>query len=390
MAANSSNGGDLPVLSKEEMSLYSRHLILPQVGPQGQRRLKAARVLLVGAGGLGSPLALYLAAAGVGTIGLLDDDLVESSNLQRQIIHGTESLGRHKTASARERMHGLNPHIRVLEFNTRLGSGNALDIFQNFDVIVDGADNFPTRYLINDACALLGKPDVYGSIFRFEGQVSVFDARRGGCLRCLFPEPPAPGTIPSCGEGGVLGVLPGIIGSIQANEAIKLLLDGGRPLVDRLLSFDAWNMRFHEFRLQKNPRCPLCGEYPEIVELIDYEDFCGLVKDEDAHAVRGISARELHKRLTRKDAPQIIDVRLPHELELGMLPGALSIPVAQIFKRAHELDTGRDVVIVCKKGENSANAIYGLLENGYPGPLLNLEGGMNAWAREVDPSMPEY
>jgi adenylyltransferase/sulfurtransferase len=382
----------LPELSREEMGLYSRHLILPEVGLEGQKRLKAAKVLLVGTGGLGSPLGLYLAAAGTGTLGIVDYDVVEESNLQRQIIHGTASLGRPKTESAAERILGINPHIPVRTFNTRLSSANVLELFGDFDIIVDGTDNFPTRYLINDACALLGKPNVYGSVFRFEGQVSVFDARKGCCLRCLFPEPPDPALVPSCGEGGVLGVLPGIVGCIQANEVIKLIVGGGRTLINRLLAFDAWTMRFHEFRLEKNPDCALCGRRPTIRELADYEEFCGLKKasGEEDEPVDILTPLELRGLLDKGADIQIIDVRLPQELSIGVLPGAKSIPLAQLFRRMDELDPARDAVLVCKKGENSETAVYGLREAGYEGRLFNLAGGMNAWAKDVDRSMPVY
>jgi adenylyltransferase/sulfurtransferase len=384
-------GAALPELSRGEMEFYSRHLILPELGLSGQKKLKAAKVLLAGAGGLGAPLGLYLAAAGVGVLGIVDYDVVEESNLQRQIIHSRASLGRLKTESAAERIHSINQYVRVVAFNTRLDSGNALEIFKDFDIIVDGTDNFPTRYLINDACVLLGKPNVYGSIFRFEGQATVFDSSRGGCLRCLYPEPPAPGLVPSCGEGGVLGALPGIVGSIQANEVIKLIVGGGSPLIDRLLTFDAWTMRFHEFKLGKNPDCPLCGQAPSIHALIDYEDFCGLRKPGGKEPeAESISPAELHGRLGRGEAVQIIDIRLPHELEMGVLPGAVCIPLNQIFKRMDEFDHAREAILVCKKGENSENAIWGLRENGYRGRLLNLAGGMNAWARDIDPSMPQY
>lgn len=383
----------LPDLTKAETAFYSRHIILPELGLEGQKKLKKSRVLLVGAGGLGAPLGLYLAAAGVGTIGIVDFDVVEESNLQRQIIHSINDLGRTKTASARDRMLSVNPHIDVRPFDMKLSSANALSIFKDFDVIVDGSDNFPTRYLINDACALLGKPNVYGSIFRFEGLATVFDTRKGSCLRCTFPKPPAPGLAPSCGEGGVLGVLPGIIGSIQASETIKYIVGGGAPLVDRLLTVNAWSMRFHEIRLQKNPDCPLCGMNPTIKELMDYEDFCGIRKrpaETDGEAVETITPIELKKLLEDGGNIQIIDIRLPEEAAVSSLPNARSIPLAQLFFRMEELDPSRDAILVCKKGENSKDAIYALREEGYQGRLLNLQGGINAWAQEIDPNMAQY
>src|SRR5207248_7312842 len=316
----------LPKLSHEEILRYSRHLILPEVGGEGEQKLKAARVLLVGAGGLGSPAALYLAAAGVGTLGLVDFDVVDKTNLQRQILHGTSTVGVSKLESATARIHDLNPNVRVETFETRLTSENALDIIREFDIVADGTDNFPTRYLVNDACVLLDKPNVYGSIFRFEGQASVFWAERGACYRCLYSEPPPPGLVPSCAEGGVLGVLPGIVGAIQANEAIKLILDGGEPLINRLLLFDAWKLRFRELKLRKDPACPVCGETPTIRELIDYEEFCGLRpaatqgatadKTEETRQMEEITATELKQRLDRGDDIQIIDVREPNEYEI--------------------------------------------------------------------------
>lgn len=384
--------GFLPDLTGEETALYSRHIILPQVGVEGQKKLKNSRVLLVGAGGLGSSVGLYLAAAGVGTIGLADFDRVEQSNLQRQVIHSAADIGRLKTASARDRMLGINPYIHVRTFSMRLSSANALELFKEFDIIVDGSDNFPVRYLINDACAILGKPDVFGSIYRFEGQVTVFDAIRGGCLRCLFPKPPEPGQTPSCGEGGVLGVLAGIVGSIQATEVLKLIVGGAGTLIDRFLAFDAWRMRFHEFQVRKNPACPLCGDEPVIKELIDYEAFCGLghAEDSDSDPAASISVVELKALLDSGADIQIIDIRLPHELAVSRLPRARSIPLAQLSRRRHELDPARDVVLVCKKGEKSKIALQILREEGYTGRLLNLRGGLNAWAEVVDPAMLRY
>jgi len=384
--AEASPGG----LSRGEAERYSRHLILPEIGREGQEKLKAAKVLLVGLGGLGSPLAMYLAAAGVGVLGLVDDDLVEESNLQRQVIHAVSALGRPKTESARARILDLNPYVAVRAFQARLTSAEALDLLSGFDVIVDASDNFPTRYLLNDACVLLGKPMIYGAIYRCEGQVAVFDARRGGCLRCLFPEPPDPRFTATCGEGGVLGVLPGIVGGIQANEAIKLIVGGGEPLIDRLLTLDSWTMRFHEFGLAKNPSCPACGLEPAVTGLIDYEEFCGLKKHGQSPRAPSISARALKARLDQGEPLNIIDIRLPQELAMGRLPGAASVPLARLIRSLEGLDPARETVLVCKKGEISETAILELMEQGYEGRLLNLAGGMNAWAREVDPSIPVY
>ncbi|MDR0669362.1 MAG: molybdopterin-synthase adenylyltransferase MoeB, partial [Treponema sp.] len=318
-------GRELPELSNGEIARYSRHLLLPELGIDGQRRLKAARVLIVGTGGLGAPLALYLAAAGVGTLGIVDFDFVEESNLQRQVIHGTRDVGRPKVASARDRIKSINPHINVITYNTTLSSANALDILKDYDVVADGTDNYPTRYLVNDACVLLGIPNVYGSIFQFEGQASVFYAKEGPCYRCLYPEPPPPGLVPSCAEGGVVGVLPGIVGTLQANEVIKLIVGGGDgsapdSLVGRLLLFDAWKLKFRELKLEKDPRCPICGKEPSIRELIDYEQFCGLKKAADEEPVEVITARELKERLDRREPIQIIDIREPHERAIARFP----------------------------------------------------------------------
>ncbi|HYX40343.1 MAG TPA: molybdopterin-synthase adenylyltransferase MoeB, partial [Pyrinomonadaceae bacterium] len=319
---------DLPKLSNEEIARYSRHLIMPEVGMEGQRKLKAARVLMIGTGGLGAPLGMYLTAAGVGTLGIVDFDVVDESNLQRQIVHGTRDVGRPKIESARDRLQDINPHIKIETYETRLSSENALELFRNYDIVVDGTDNFPTRYLVNDACVLTGKANVYGSIFRFEGQASVFWAERGACYRCLYPEPPPPGLVPSCAEGGVLGVLPGIVGAIQANEAIKLILGAGEPLINRLLLFDAWRMRFRELKLRKDPDCPICGPHATIRALIDYEEFCGLrppvaaPTQEEKTQMEEITATELKQRLDRGDDLQIIDVREPHEYEIAKLEQA--------------------------------------------------------------------
>jgi len=385
-------------LSHEEIRRYSRHLIMPEVGMSGQKRLKAAAVLLIGAGGLGSPLAMYLAAAGVGRIGLVDYDTVDYSNLQRQIIHGTKDVGRLKLESAKDRILDINPHVLVDTYEVPLTSANALELFAPYDIVIDGTDNFPTRYLTNDACVLLGKPNVYGSIFRFEGQASVFYAKEGPCYRCLFPEPPPPGLVPSCAEGGVLGVLPGTVGAIQTTEAIKLILGVGEPLIGRLLLYDATTMTFDEVRLRKNPNCPICGEQPTITELIDYEQFCGMPAHDHsefaAHSnggTPGITPAELQQRLAAGDDLLILDVREPHEWEISNLAGlgAVLIPKGQILEHLGELDTAKEIVVHCKMGGRSADVIRELQQHGYK-KLLNLEGGINRWAREVDPELPVY
>ena len=383
--------GELPMLSNEEVARYSRHLIMPEVGMTGQRKLKAASVLMIGTGGLGAPLGMYLAAAGVGRMGLVDFDVVDASNLQRQIIHGTKDVGRPKIASARDRIQDINPHVEIETHETRLTSDNALRLFVNYDVIVDGTDNFPTRYLVNDACVLTGKPNVYGSIFRFEGQASVFWAERGPCYRCLYPEPPPPGLVPSCAEGGVLGVLPGIIGAIQANEAIKIILGAPDIMVNRLLLFDAWRMRFRELKLRKNPDCPVCGNNPTIKELIDYEQFCSITQQaETKSTMEEITATQLKQRLDQGDDIQIIDVREPHEYEIGQIPNSKLIPLGQVLNRMNEIDPGRETVVHCKMGGRSAKAIDALQRSGFPGRLINLKGGITAWSNEVDPSVPKY
>jgi len=384
---------NLPELTNEEIARYSRHLILPEVGVTGQRKLKNARVLLVGTGGLGAPLGLYLAAAGVGTIGLVDFDTVDASNLQRQIIHGTRDVGRPKIASAKDRLRDINPHVNTVAFETRLTAKNAMEIIKDFDIVADGTDNFPSRYLVNDACVLLGKPNAYGSIFRFEGQASVFWAERGACYRCLYPEPPPPGMVPSCAEGGVLGVLPGIIGSIQANETIKLILGEGEPLVNRLVLFDALKLRFREMKLRKDPKCPLCGQNPTIKELIDYEQFCGITPAgpvTNAEPVDDITAMELKRRIDVGQDIQIIDVREPHEYAIGRIPNSTLIPLAQVVERIREFDPSRETIVHCKGGVRSAKAIRALKESGYAGTLINLKGGITAWSNEVDPSVPKY
>jgi adenylyltransferase/sulfurtransferase len=382
----------LPMLSNEEVGRYSRHLIMPEVGMTGQRKLKAASVLMIGTGGLGAPLGMYLAAAGVGRLGLVDFDVVEASNLQRQIIHGTKDVGRPKIASARDRLEDINPHVEIETHETRLTSANAMSLFRNYDVIVDGTDNFPTRYLVNDACVLAGKPNVYGSIFRFEGQASVFWAERGPCYRCLYPEPPPPGLVPSCAEGGVLGVLPGIIGAIQATETIKIILGAPDIMVNRLLLVDAWRMRFRELKLRKNPDCPVCGDNPTIKELIDYEEFCGITQQPQAAqtTMEEITATELKARLDNGDNIQIIDVREPNEYEIAQIPNSKLIPLGQVLNRMNEIDADRETVVHCKMGGRSAKAIDALQRSGFTGKLINLAGGITAWSNEVDPSVPKY
>ena len=377
-----------PALSHEEILRYSRHLILPDVGVEGQRKLKAARVLLVGAGGLGSPAALYLAAAGVGTLGLVDFDVVDKTNLQRQIIHGTSTVGRPKLDSAKERIQDLNPNVQVETFETRLTSENALDIIREFDIVADGTDNFPTRYLVNDACVLLGKPNVYGSIFRFEGQASVFYAKEGPCYRCLYAEPPPPGLVPSCAEGGVLGVLPGIIGSIQAMETIKLVLGVGEPLIGRLVLFDALKLQFRELKLEKDPDCPVCGSHPTVTELIDYEAFCG-IGAEPSYDGAEITAQELQQEWERNSDLLVIDVREPHEYEITHIEGAVLIPLGELPNRLNELDGHREIVTHCHHGARSLKALEILKAAGFS-KVRSLRGGIDAWAVNVDPSLPRY
>ncbi|GHV07853.1 molybdenum cofactor biosynthesis protein MoeB [Campylobacterota bacterium] len=386
---------ELENLSNEEISRYSRHLLLEEVSLEGQKRLKSAKVLIIGTGGLGAPLALYLAAAGVGTIGLVDFDDVEASNLQRQIIHSTRDIDRPKVASARDRIGSLNPLVKVVLHRTLLNAGNAMEIIKDYDIVADGTDNFMTRYLVNDACVLLGKPNVYGSVFQFEGQASVFYAKEGPCYRCLYPTPPPAGLVPSCGEAGVLGVLPGVIGCLQATEVIKLILGSeagaaneAESLVGRLLLVDAWKMRFREFKISKNPKCPICGEHPTITAPIDYEQFCGLKKPRAS--IESISPLELKARLDAGDRLALIDVRDSHELQIAKLNGAKHIPTFDIHNRMQELDRGVETVVICKVGERSLSAIETLIEAGYEGKLLNLAGGIRAWAKEVDPTMAIY
>jgi molybdopterin/thiamine biosynthesis adenylyltransferase/rhodanese-related sulfurtransferase len=378
-------------LSKAEVLRYSRHLIMPEVGMDGQLKLKAAKVLCIGTGGLGAPLGLYLAAAGVGRIGLVDFDTVDVTNLQRQILFDTTDVGRPKIEAAAGRLHSMNPEIQIDTLETRLSSENALDILKDYDVVVDGTDNFPTRYLVNDACVLLGKPNVYGSIFRFEGQVSIFGAPGGPCYRCLYPEPPPPGLVPSCAEGGVLGVLPGIVGAIQAAEALKLIIGKGDPLIGRLLLFDALAMRFRELKLRKNPECSVCGAHPTVTKLIDYAEFCG-IRGEEAPApqtnVPEISPRDLKTRLDRGDDLFILDVREPHEYQICNLGGHL-IPLGDLSRRVNELDGSREIVAHCRSGKRSAEAVEFLRKAGFR-KVLNLKGGILAWSDDVDPSVPKY
>ena len=376
-------------LSRGEIARYSRHLIMPEVTIEGQRRLKQSSVLLIGAGGLGSPAALYLAAAGVGRLGIVDFDVVDESNLQRQVLHDTSWVGKPKLESAKARLAALNPHVEVETHPVALTRDNALSLLGPYDVIVDGTDNFETRYLTNDACFFLGKPNVYGSIFRFEGQASVFWPPRGPCYRCLYPEPPPPGLVPSCAEGGVLGILPGVVGALQATEAIKILLGIGEPLVGRLLLYDALAMSFEELQLRRDPACPLCGEDPSIKELQDYVAFCGAGRGEAEAPLEEITARELKRRLDAGDDLAIVDVREPHEWAICRIPGARLVPLGTLAARLHEFDSARAYVLHCKSGVRSAKAVTQLRQAGFR-RLLNLRGGILAWAREVDPSLPTY
>jgi adenylyltransferase/sulfurtransferase len=367
---------------------------MPEVGLEGQKRLKAARVLLIGAGGLGSPLGLYLAAAGVGRIGLVDFDVVDFSNLQRQVLHGTPDVGRPKLQSARDRLQAINPDVQIDLYETRLTAANALGILGPYDIVIDGTDNFPTRYLVNDACVLLKKANVYGSIFRFDGQASVFYPPHGPCYRCLYPEPPPPGEVPSCAEGGVLGILPGLIGCIQATEAVKLILGKGDPLIGRLLLYDALQMTFQQFKVRRNPRCPLCGDHPTITQLIDYEQFCGVRGQEAAPPAAGAGAwdttvEELKSRLDRHDDVFILDVRNPEEFQICRIPGSVLIPLPDLPRRVGELDRGREMVVHCKGGTRSQKAVQFLRQHGFE-KLKNLKGGILAWADRVDPTMPKY
>jgi adenylyltransferase/sulfurtransferase len=386
----------LPGLTADEMQRYNRHLIMPEVGLDGQRKLKAGSVLLIGAGGLGSPAALYLAAAGVGRLGVVDFDVVDFSNLQRQVLHSTQDVGRPKLASARDRLRGLNPAVEVDTYEMTLTSKNALELFKGYDVILDGTDNFPTRYLVNDACVLTGKPNAYGSIFRFEGQASVFAAKDGPCYRCLYPEPPPPGLVPSCAEGGVLGVLPGIIGTIQATEAIKLILGVGEPLIGRFLIYDALGMRFRELRLRKDPDCPVCGTHPTVRELIDYEQFCGVrpapaaaQPQAQGAAVADVTVQQLKSRLDAGEDFVLLDVREPHELQICKIPSSTLIPMGEIPKRHGELDRSRDLIVYCRSGARSGRVVNFLRQQGFD-RAFNLKGGILEWIDKIDPSQPKY
>ena len=387
----------LPELTADELSRYSRHLILPEVGMEGQQRLKAAKVLCVGTGGLGSPLALYLAAAGIGTLGLVDFDVVDASNLQRQIIHSTRDIGRKKLDSAEEKLKALNPALNVVKHDTMLTSANALSILGEYDIVADGTDNFPTRYLVNDACVLLGKPNVYGSVFRFEGQASIFATKDGPCYRCLYPEPPPPGLVPSCAEGGVLGILPGLVGVIQATEVIKLILGKGTPLIGRLLLVDSLNMRFRELKLRRNPECPICGDNPTLTQLIDYQQFCGIVPEPPPtssqepvlkNGIPQITVKELKRRIDAGENVQLIDVREPFEYQIAQIGGKL-IPQHDVPNRLSEIDRDREVIVHCKAGGRSQRIAEFLVQSGYP-RVVNLSGGILAWSDEIDPRVPKY
>jgi sulfur-carrier protein adenylyltransferase/sulfurtransferase len=387
---------DQASLTKDDVARYSRHLIMPEVGMDGQKRLKASSVLLIGAGGLGSPLALYLAAAGIGRIGMVDFDVVDFSNLQRQVIHGTCDVGRPKLHSAKDRILAINPAIQVDLYETKLSSQNAMQIFAPYDIIIDGTDNFPTRYLVNDACVLLKKPNVYGSIFRFDGQSTVFYPFQGPCYRCLYPEPPPPGEVPSCAEGGVLGILPGIIGVIQATEAVKLILGKGEPLIGRLLHYDAMQMRFREFKVRRNPKCPICGPNPTVTALIDYDQFCGIRGQESPvptptsqPASIDMTVDQLKARIDKGEPLYILDVRNPNEFQICRIPGSVLIPLGDLPLRITELPKDREMIVHCKSGMRSAKAIGFLKEQGFTN-LKNLIGGILAWAERIDPTMPKY
>lgn len=376
-------------LTNEEIQRYSRHLIIPEVGLEGQKKLKQASVLCIGAGGLGAPVTMYLAAAGVGRMGLVDFDVVDHSNLQRQIIHSTASVGKSKLESAQATLQGVNPNVDLDLHAVRLTSENALELFEKYDLVVDGTDNFPTRYLVNDACVLTGRPNIYASIFRFEGQASIFATREGPCYRCLYPEPPPPGLVPSCAEGGVLGILPGLVGLVQATEAIKWILGIGEPLVGRLLLIDALGMNFRKLKLRKDPQCPVCGEHPTIRQLIDYEEFCGVGQAETTAAIDEITATELKRKVDAGEDPFILDVRNPVEYEICRLEGSTLVPLNELMQRASELDSSREIIVHCKSGARSARAIEQLQTMGFR-KLKNLKGGILAWSDEVDPSVPKY
>ncbi|MBI3088332.1 MAG: molybdopterin-synthase adenylyltransferase MoeB [Candidatus Omnitrophica bacterium] len=379
-------------LTREQILRYSRHLIMPEVGVQGQEKLVNAKILLIGAGGLGSPLGLYLAAAGVGKLGIVDFDTVDFTNLQRQIIHRTEDVGRLKVESAKERINAVNPEVQVETYNTRLSRGNVLDLITGYDLVVDGTDNFPTRYLVNDACVFQKKPNIYGSIFRFDGQATVFYPFKGPCYRCLYPEPPPPGMVPSCAEGGVLGVLPGVIGLIQATEAVKLIMGQGEPLIGRLLLYNALKMEFREVRLRRNPNCPVCGDHPTITELIDYEQFCGIGRGEEAQAGTtefDLKPREVKELLEKDKKAVLLDVREPHEYEICHIEGAKLIPLGELHLRANELDTADTIVVHCHHGPRSQQAIKVLEHFGFK-KVKHLHGGIDAWAEDVDPELARY
>ena len=383
----------LPQLDNAEIARYSRHLILPEVGLEGQQKLKAAKVLCVGTGGLGAPLTFYLAAAGIGTIGLVDFDVVDESNLQRQIIHSTADVGRPKIDSAADKLKALNPHVKIVKHETMLTSANALEIIKDYDIVADGTDNFPTRYLVNDACVLSGnKPNAYASIFRFEGQASVFATEEGPCYRCLYPEPPPPGLVPSCAEGGVLGILPGLLGVIQATEVIKLILGKGEPLIGRLLLADSLNMKFRELKLRKNPDCPVCGTHPTVTKLIDYQQFCGIVPEQKPapmqNGIPQVTPVDLKRRLDAGEDVFVLDVREPHEYQIVNI-GAPLIPLGDLPNRLGELDANREIVIHCKTGGRSQRAAEFLQKSGFKN-VSNLAGGITAWATDIDPKLPKY
>ena len=393
MSANPVSAAPPAALGNDEILRYSRHLIMPEVGMEGQLKLKQAKVLMIGTGGLGAPLGLYLAAAGIGKIGMVDFDTVDMTNLQRQVIHGTADIGRPKLDSAADRMNDINPYVEIEKYETMLTSENALEIFKDYDVVVDGTDNFPTRYLVNDACVLLGKPNAYGSIFRFEGQATVFHHNGGPCYRCLYPEPPPPGLVPSCAEGGVLGILPALVGSIQATETIKIILGKGETLSGRLVLYDALKMKFRELKLRRNPECPVCGDNPTVRELIDYEQFCGIPQvepePEPGLSEWEIDVVDLKQRLDRGDPIFILDVREPHEYQICSLPDTVLIPLGDLPKRVNELNSADDIVVHCKSGMRSAKAVDFLRKAGFR-KVKNLKGGILAWSDRVDPSVPKY
>ena len=393
-ASDSVIDDDIPKvqLSNDEINRYSRHLLLKEIGLKGQRKLKAAKVLIVGVGGLGTPLAQYLAAVGVGTIGLVDFDEVEASNLQRQVIHRTRDIGRPKVMSAKDAIKNINPLVKVETYNLQLTAENAMEIIKDYDVVADATDNYKTRYLVNDACVLLGKPDVFGAMYQFEGQASVFYAKEGACYRCVYPSPPPPGLVPTCAQGGVIGVLPGIIGTIQAGEVIKLIVGGAKPLINRLMIFDAWKMRFRELKINKNEDCPICGAHPTITSLenYDYDEFCGLKVHEEEEPIEAMPAVELKRRIDAKEPITIVDIREPHERAIAKFPSTIVIPIGQLARRQDELNPEIDTVFICKEGKRSILAIRTLREAGYKGHMYNLKDGINDWARNVDKTLPQY